>query len=111
MLETIKSSTEISHVFAHGKRLSGSAITLVVAKREGTHDPRGRVAFVAGKKSGNAVWRSRAKRRMREVARAIGAPWEGFDVVFVAKRSTTEQRYSKVLQQVDELMQGYRREK
>ena len=110
MLETITSSTEISRIFTTGKRLNGQAITLLVQTHESTHDPRGRVAFVAGKKSGNAVWRNKAKRRMREIARSMGAPWEGFDVVFIAKRSTTEQMYSKVLQQAENLLQAYFKE-
>lgn len=110
MLETIKSSTEISRIFATGKRLNGQAITLLVQAHESTHDPRGRVAFVAGKKSGNAVWRNKAKRRMREIARNLGGPWDGFDVVFVAKRATTEQMYSKVREQAEKLLQGYLRD-
>lgn len=110
VLETIKSSTEISQVFAQGKRLSGSHITLLVQRTAPEHDPRGRVAFIAGKKNGNAVWRSRAKRRMREIARDAGGPWAGFDVVFVAKRSTPEQMYSKVLQQTKNLLQDYLKE-
>lgn len=110
MLETIKSSTEISQLFAQGKRLNGSYISLLVQPCRPAHDRSGRVAFIAGKKNGNAVWRSQAKRRMREVARTLGGPWEGFDVVFIAKRATTEQMYSKVLRQAENLLQAYFRE-
>jgi len=95
-LETIKSSTDISFLFAQGKRYSASCITLLVYKGREQHDPRGRVAFVAGKKLGNAVWRNRSKRRMRAICQDIGGPWPGFDVVFIAKPSTIRQKYSKV---------------
>ena len=71
------------------------------------HDPCGRVAFIAGKKLGGAVWRNATKRRLRSVAREIGAPWPGYDVVFVAKRATMGQMYSKVLQQARALSQGF----
>ena len=47
---------------------------------------------------------------MREIARDLGGPWDGFDVVFVAKRATTEQMYSKVREQAEKLLQAYLRE-
>ena len=106
-METIKSSTEISYLFSHGKRLNGSSITLLVCKNTDSGDSCGRVAFVAGKKHGGAVWRNRAKRRMRAVAHEMGAPWPGYDVVFIAKPTTTIHKYSKVLQQAESLMQSY----
>ena len=87
-METIKSSTEISYIFANGKRFTASSIVLLVQKKA-QHDQKGRVAFVAGKKLGNAVWRNAAKRRMRAVCRDLGGPWDGYDVVFIARKSTT----------------------
>ena len=47
----------------------------------------GRVAFVAGKKLGNAPQRNRAKRRLRAAAAGQGAPWPGYDVVLVARQA------------------------
>lgn len=96
MLETIKSSTDISYLFAHGKRYSAPSITLLVSQNRDQHDPCGRVAFIAGKKSGNAVWRNSAKRRMRAICGDLGGPWIGYDVVFLAKTSIMTQEYSKV---------------
>jgi ribonuclease P protein component len=61
------------------------------------HGQRGRVAFIAGKKLGNAVWRNRAKRRMRALCRDLKGPWDGYDVIFLAKPRTNEDSYSKVL--------------
>ena len=61
------------------------------------HGPGGRVAFIAGKKLGNAVWRNRAKRRMRALCRDLGGPWEGRDVIFLAKSGLAGATYSKVL--------------
>lgn len=95
-METIKSSTEISYIFANGKRFTASSIVLLVQKKA-QHDQKGRVAFVAGKKNGNAVWRNSAKRRMRAICRDLGGPWTGYDVVFIARKSTMSCEYSKVL--------------
>lgn len=93
----IKSSSEISNIFAQGKRFDTPFIAILVMQST-QHGSQGRVAFVAGKKNGNAVWRNAAKRRLREVCRAAGGPWSGFDVVFIAKRKTNVVSYSKVLE-------------
>lgn len=95
-METIKSREDISDLFSNGKRLRTPYLTLIVLPVK-QHGPQGRVAFIAGKKSGNAVWRNRAKRRMREVCRALGGPWPFYDVVFLAKSNVCSVTYSKVL--------------
>ena len=61
------------------------------------HDHIGRVAFIAGKKWGNAVWRNSSKRRLREICRCLGGPWPSFDVIFIAKSTIMDASYSKVL--------------
>ena len=61
------------------------------------HGCYGRVAFIAGKKLGNAVWRNKAKRRMRAIARDLNVSWENKDVIFLAKKPLTVASYSKVL--------------
>jgi ribonuclease P protein component len=104
VLETIKSGTEISYLFVHGRRFSAPFITLIVKKRNLQHDQSGRVAFIAGKKLGNAVWRNRAKRRMRAVCKEAGGPWRDYDVIFIAKSQTNEVSYSKVLSTCNALL-------
>lgn len=104
-METIKSSTEISELFATGKRIKTPFLTLIVKKRSSgkntgndeQHGPQGRVAFIAGKKLGNAVWRNRAKRRMRAICQELGGPWPQKDVVFLARSSLCRVSYDKVL--------------
>lgn len=66
-------------------------------ERNELHGCSGRVAFIAGKKLGNAVWRNRAKRRMRAACNDLGGPWDGYDVVFVARRNTTVDTYDKLI--------------
>ena len=96
-MDIIKSASDISYLFAHAKRYNTRSISLLIHRNEDQHDPRGRVAFIAGKKNGNAVWRNSAKRRMRAIAQDLQAPWAGYDVVFIAKRDILNDKYSKVL--------------
>ena len=104
-MDTIKSGTEISILFKEGKRYSSSCATLLAKHGEEEHGPRGRVAFIAGKKLGNAVWRNRAKRRLRAVVKDIGGPWQGFDMVFIAKSTLTQTEYSKVCRQCSSMVE------
>ncbi len=86
-MDIIKSSAEISSLFSNGQRFNTPYFTLIVLSDEKQHGREGRAAFVAGKKNGNAVWRNRAKRRLRAVCRATDGPYFGYDVIFLAKRS------------------------
>lgn len=83
MRGTIKSKQDVERLFQRGRRSSSSFMTLLVLPS--TSDDVGRTCFIAGKKLGKAPLRSRCKRVMREVARELGAPWNGYDVVFIAR--------------------------
>lgn len=97
-------------MFSRGKRIHTPFLTIVYAseKIEGAvqHDLRGRVAFIAGKKHGNAVWRNSAKRRMRAICRDLQGPWAGYDVIFLAKSPVTRASYSKVLTACAKVVKG-----
>lgn len=112
-MDIIKSSAEISDLFSNGRRVKTPHLTVIVGERREVkddtgmmqHDLPGRVAFIAGKKLGNAVWRNSAKRRMRALCRDLGGPWPGCDVIFLAKSSLTTSSYSKVLNACDKALQ------
>lgn len=103
-MKTIASNADISELFARGRRLHTPFLTLIVLPQVKQHDLTGRVAFIAGKKLGNAVWRNRAKRRMRALCRELGGPWDGYDVIFLAKSTLTKCEYSKVLTACDDTL-------
>jgi len=60
---------------------------MMCTDEQSERDPRGRVAYIAGKRLGSAPKRSRAKRVLREAARLEGAPWFGLRVVLIARES------------------------
>lgn len=70
---------------------------VIIKRNEKQHDLRGRVAFIAGKKLGNAVWRNRAKRRMRALCRDLNGPFSGYDVIFLARSNVSEADYETML--------------
>ena len=82
---TIKSSKDIDFLFKHGRRINSDLLSIRVCELSKECDRRGRVAFIAGKKLGNAVFRNRCKRVMRAMYSRNRGPWENYDVAFIAR--------------------------
>jgi len=85
---TIKSSREIDSVFREAERSAHPLIIVLARETTLGRGHEGRVAFIAGKKLGNAVLRNRSKRVLREAMRRCGGPWDGLDVLLIARQRT-----------------------
>lgn len=85
-METIKSKQEFERVFTSGRRYNHPLVRTVVLREDDSN--LGRVAFVAPKRLGNAVFRNRCKRVLREAARTCGLPANGADIILFATRAT-----------------------
>lgn len=90
-METIKSKQDFERVFKSGRRYNHPLVRTTVLS-----GGSGRVAFVAPKRLGNAVYRNRCKRVLREAARMCGLPADGADIIMFATRSTHDARPAEV---------------
>lgn len=102
MKGTIKSKEDVERLFSQGRRSTSSSMTIIVAERN--NPDNGRCAFIAGKKLGNAPFRSRCKRVMRALAKDLGAPWDGYDVVFLARRGVAFGEHDELVSQARTLL-------
>jgi len=75
-------------------RRQGTGSFLLQARARGDDSAAVRVGFTASRKIGNAVFRNRAKRRLRALARAVmpALARPGWDYVLVAKPEATVTR-------------------
>jgi ribonuclease P protein component len=82
---------------ANGKKAVRSSVVIQARRRDGSsHIGAG---FTATRKVGGAVVRNRCKRRLREAARLL-LPLHGqsgFDYVFIARASTAERDWSRLV--------------
>lgn len=78
---------EFQRVAAQGRRAARPGVVVQALPAPGQAL---RVGFTATKKLGNAVVRNRAKRRLREAARALlgGGEVQGFDLVLICREAT-----------------------
>jgi ribonuclease P protein component len=87
-MSTIKSSREIDSMFREAAKAANPVVMVLAAKTPPQRGHDGRVAFVAGKRLGNAVLRNRCRRVLREAVRRSGGPWPGWDVLLLARPKT-----------------------
>ena len=101
-METIKSKRDFEQVFSRGRRYGHPLVRVTVLR--GSESDRGRVAFVAAKRLGNAVFRNRCKRVLREAARKRGLPSQGADIILFATPSTHKSSPAEVAEALANLL-------
>lgn len=94
-------------------RRQGTAGFLLQARNRQDSQPMARVGFTASKKVGNAVFRNRAKRRMRALAREVLARHAraGWDYVLVARPGATVVRaYADLMADLEQAIRSVHRD-
>ena len=106
-MKTIKSKRDFERVFSGGTRANHRLVRMTVLRRNEGGPTR--VAFVAAKRLGNAVFRNRCKRVLREAARMAALPQEGYEVILFATRNTHDAHPNQVAPAIDSLMNRFER--
>ncbi|MCC7165785.1 MAG: ribonuclease P protein component [Anaerolineae bacterium] len=102
----LKAESDVQRVWQQGRAF---AHPLVIVRVRANGLEHSRVAFVAGKKLGNAVERNRAKRRLREALRPL---WSriagGYDFVLIARGDIVTVSFIDIQQAVDQVLKRAR---
>ncbi|WP_431284418.1 ribonuclease P protein component [Humitalea sp. 24SJ18S-53] len=95
-LPRLKRRREFLRVASRGRRTSRDGLVLQALAQPGAAL---RLGFTVTKKVGNAVVRNRAKRRLREAARALLGqdPPQGWDLVLIGRDATPERPFTALL--------------
>ena len=101
MIKTIKSKKEFGEVFHNGKRVASRLVRITVLKHSTL---KGRIAFVAPKRFGNAVYRNRCKRVLREAASLCGLPHDSFSIILFATSKTHDAHPDEVARELGRLL-------
>ncbi|MBM3321502.1 MAG: ribonuclease P protein component [Candidatus Eisenbacteria bacterium] len=105
--ERLRKTREIDRLFREGSIVRGPNFRLLYLSRGGSATRSARAAFVAGKRIGKSVARSRIKRLLREAFRRIKAELktEPIDLVFVANRDFAAARAVEVADEMRVLLE------
>lgn len=89
-----------AYVRAHGTKFNERALSFVVLRGRGK-----RIGFIVSNKTGKAVRRNLAKRRMRAAAGELLGRIEGGQMIFIARRGIDELSYAEIKSQMTSLLE------
>jgi ribonuclease P protein component len=94
-------STDFKRVRREGRSFAHPLLVLIA---DPNRSDETRIGVVAGKRIGNAVQRNKAKRRLREAARALHTNLQsGWDLVLLARPGMLEAHWDEIVEAVRSL--------
>lgn len=109
-IETLTKRQDFIRIAARGHRYVTPAFIVQVAQNPFSPTDIIRVGYTASRKIGSAVYRNRAKRRLRALAQEIcqehGLP--GYDYVFVARGYILNRGYEKMKNEMQQALLNYK---
>lgn len=104
-MNTIKTNKEIEFIIKNGILINTSCINFFVINP--TNNINGNVAFIAGKKNGNAVWRTKSRRILREVYRKLNIN-KNYKILMIANKSILSKDINKIIKEVNSKLIKYK---
>ncbi len=93
-------------LYVRDGQYAAKPLVVIQSRKRQASDEQIKCGFTATKKIGNAVARNRAKRRLRDCARAhlptLGAP--GYDYVFIARKGTGNAEWQNLNKDVEKAL-------
>lgn len=101
----LRSTTDFERVRRDGRSYAHPLVVLVACRQTPEAQTAARCGFTAGRAVGGAVRRNRAKRLMREAARALaGQLAPGWDLILIARAPLVTRSMSEVQDAVRQLL-------
>jgi ribonuclease P protein component len=100
---TIKSRKDINAIFDEGTKIPLKNVIVIIKSKAEQRGQSGRVAYIAGKKVGNAPVRNRAKRVLRAAVSQLPSFPQGLDIVFIARNRTPDCSPYQIEEELDKM--------
>jgi ribonuclease P protein component len=90
----IRKKKHFEYIFNNSEKADNFLVRIYYAP---AHEVKGKIAFIAGKRVGNAVKRNKGKRRLREIFRLnqYKINWS-YDLIVVVKQKVIDENFDKI---------------
>lgn len=99
-LQMLQKQQDFRRTYNEGKSFVNRALVLYIRNNTTSYN---RLGISISKKNGNAVTRNKIRRRLKEIIRLHGYPFNGYDVIFIVRQPAVNQSYQALEKSVLDL--------